>query len=237
MTNAVETLEKLERRLTVSFSGDKVREEVEKRLKIQARTAKAPGFRPGKVPMKILERQYGPQIQEEVVNEAVSRAYTSAIEEHNLRVAGYPRFEPKAGGVPDGDVAFSATFEVYPDVQVGDLSGLQIEKVGADVTEKEINRTLDVLRKRQAHYHVRGEQSEHGDGGGGDTAQDSDRLTLDFVGKIDGVEFDGGKATDFVFVLGEGQMLPEFENAARGMKVGETKTFDLSFPENDLGTD
>jgi trigger factor len=215
-----------------------VQAEVEKRLKIRARTAKAPGFRPGKVPMKMVAQQYGYQVESEVLNDKVGRAFNDAANENNLRVAGFPRIEPKSSeGLPEGVVAFDATFEVYPEVTIGDLANVEVEKVASSVSDAEIDKTIDILRKQRVHYHVKGEHGAHGDGGADQSAQNGDRVTLDFVGKIDGVEFPGGKAEDFAFVLGEGRMLPEFEAAATGLKVGESKTFSLTFPEDYHGKD
>ena len=237
MATAVETLDKLERRLTISFPIAEVQSEVEKRLKVRARTAKAPGFRPGKVPMKMVAAQYGYQVETEVLNDKVGQAFNQAANENNLRVAGYPKIEPKTGdAVVEGSLAFDATFEVYPEFTVGDLSAAEVEQVKADVSDVEIDKTIDILRKQRVHYHVKGEQGAHGDGGE-QSAQNGDRATVDFVGKIDGVEFAGGKADDFAFVLGEGRMLPEFETATLGLKVGESKTFPLSFPEDYHGKD
>ena len=234
----VETLEKLERRITITLSLADVQAEVEKRLKIRARTAKAPGFRPGKVPMKMVAQQYGYQVESEVLNDKVGRAFNEATSENNLRVAGYPKIEPKTGGnAAEGMVAFDATFEVYPEVKIGDLSGAEVEKAKSEVSEAEIDKTIDVLRKQRVHYHVKGEQGAHGDGGADQSVQNGNRVTLDFVGRIDGVEFQGGKAEDFAFVLGEGRMLPEFEAAAIGMKMGESKAFPLSFPADYHGKD
>ena len=237
MATAVETLEKLERRITITLPLDDVQKEVEKRLKLRARTAKAPGFRPGKVPMKMVAAQYGAQVENEVLNEKVGHAFSQAANENNLRVAGYPKISPKEEGATDGALAFDATFEVYPDVKVGDLSSVDVEKVTSQVTNAEIDKTVDILRKQRAHFHVKGEQTDHGDGGADQTAQPGDRVTIDFVGKIDGVEFEGGKAEDFVFVLGEGRMLPEFEAGTTGLKVGESRTFPLTFPEDYHGKD
>ena len=238
MATAVETLEKLERRLTISFPIADLKSEVEKRLKVRARTARAPGFRPGKVPMKMVAAQYGYQVETEVLNDKVGQLFSQAAAENNLRVAGFPRIEAKGSeGVAEGQVAFDATFEVYPEVVIGDLSGAEVEQVACNVTDAEIDKTIDILRKQRVHFHVKGEQGEHGDGGADTTAQNGDRVTVDFVGKIDGVEFAGGKAEDFVFVLGEGRMLPEFEAATVGLKSGESKSFPLSFPEDYHGKD
>jgi trigger factor len=238
MATAVETLDKLERRITITLPMADVQAEVEKRLKIRARTAKAPGFRPGKVPMKMVAAQYGYQVETEVLNDKVGRAFSDAANENNLRVAGYPKIEPKTGADnPDGTIAFDATFEVYPEVKVGDLTQAEVEKTKAEVSDAEIDKTIDILRKQRVHYHVKGEQGAHGNGGADQSAQNGDRATIDFVGKIDGVEFQGGKADDYAFVLGEGRMLPEFEAATIGLKVGESKTFPLTFPEDYHGKD
>ncbi len=238
MATAVETLNKLERRITITLPLADVQSEVEKRLKIRARTAKAPGFRPGKVPLKMVAAQYGFQVENEVLNDQVGRAFAQATSENNLRVAGFPKIEPKSGeAVPEGSVMFDATFEVYPEVKIGDLSTAEVEKTATEVSDAEIDKTIEILRKQRVHYHAKGEQGEHGDGGSDQSAQNGDRVTVDFTGTIDGVEFQGGKASDYVFVLGEGRMLPEFEAATVGLKVGESKVFPLNFPADYHGKD
>ena len=238
MATAVETLDKLERRITITLPLTDVQAEVEKRLKARARTAKAPGFRPGKVPMKMVAAQYGYQVETEVLNEKVGRAFDAAATENKLRVAGYPKIEPKTDDQSvEGAIVFDATFEIYPEVRMGDLSAVEVEKVSTEVTEAEIDKTIEILRKQRTHYHVKGQHGAHGDGGADQSAQNGDRVTLDFVGSIDGVEFEGGKAENYAFVLGEGQMLPEFEQAAIGLKTDESKTFPLHFPEDYHGKD
>jgi trigger factor len=241
MSTAVETLEKLERRMTIKLPLAEVRAEVEKQLKIRARTAKAPGFRPGKLPMKMVAAQYGFQVENDVLNDKVGRAFNDAAVENNLRVAGFPKIEPKGSeneAAADAEtVAFDATFEIYPEVKVSDLTAAEVEKTVATVADAEIDRTLDILRKQRVHYHVKGEQGEHGDGGSDLAAKNGDRVTIDFAGKIDGVEFQGGKAEDYAFVLGEGRMLPEFEAATVGLKVGESKVFSMTFPDDYHGKD
>lgn len=237
MATAVETLEKLERRVTLNVLMSDMDSEVEKRLKVRARTAKAPGFRPGKVPMKMVAAQYGAMVQNEVLNDLLDRAFRETSEANNLRVAGFPKIEPKSDEQVDGAIVFQATFEVYPEVKIGDLSSLEIERSQSDVTDAEIDRTIDILRKQRVHYHTKGVQDAHGDGGPDTSAQNGDQVAVDFVGKIDGVEFAGGKANDFAFVLGEGRMLPEFEKAVLGLKAGESKTFEMAFPEDYHGKD
>ena len=235
MATAVENLGKLERRLTITFPLSDVRTEVEKRLKRQAKTARAPGFRPGKVPLKMVAAQYGYQIESDVLNDRVGQAFNDAANEAQLRVAGMPKIEPKQDA-PEGMLAFDATFEVYPEVTLPELANIEIETVKTDVTDAEIDKTIDILRKQRVHYHTKGEAGEHGDGGE-PVAANGDRVTVDFVGVIDNVEFPGGKAEDYAFVLGEGRMLPEFEAATVGLKVGESKTFPLAFPEDYHGKD
>jgi len=235
MATAVETLGKLERRLTISFPVADVRTEVEKRLKQQAKTARAPGFRPGKVPLKMVAAQYGYQIETDVLNDKVGRAFNEAAVENELRVAGFPKIEPKQDSA-EGTLSFDATFEVYPEVVIGDLAAVEVETVNTDVSDVEIDKTIDILRKQRVHYHTKGEAGEHGTGGEA-VAANGDRVTVDFVGTLDGVEFAGGKAEDYAFVLGEGRMLPEFEAATIGLKVGEAKTFPLAFPEDYHGKD
>jgi trigger factor len=235
MATAVENLGKLERRLTISFPLSDVRTEVEKRLKKQAKTARAPGFRPGKVPLKMVAAQYGYQIESDVLNDKVGQAFSVAADEAQLRVAGMPKIEPKQDA-PEGMLSFDATFEVYPEVTLPALADVEIETVKTDVTDAEIDKTIDILRKQRVHFHTKGEAGEHGDGGEA-VAANGDRATVDFVGVIDNVEFPGGKAEDYAFVLGEGRMLPEFEAATVGLKVGESKTFPLAFPEDYHGKD
>lgn len=239
MTTAVEVLDKLERRVTITVALADVKQEVEKRLKVQARTAKAPGFRPGKVPLKMVAAQYGYQIETEVLNDKVGRAFYDATVANDIRVAGLPSIAPKETqeNQADGTVVFDATFEVYPEVSIGDLSGLELDKFTTEVDQAELDKTIDILRKQRAHYHVKGEQSDHGDGGSDLTAKNDDRVTIDFEGKIDDVAFPGGSAEDYAFVLGQGRMLPEFEAATVGLKVGESKTFPLTFPEDYHGKD
>ncbi|QAZ38253.1 trigger factor [Methylibium sp. Pch-M] len=225
MAVTVETLEKLERRITLTLSADTIKNEVETRLKRLAKTVKADGFRPGKVPMSVVAQRYGYSVQYEVMNDKVGEAFSKAANEAQLRVAGAPRISEKEGA-PEGELAFDATFEVYPDVKIGDLSATEIDRVSTEVTDAAIDKTLDILRKQRRTFAQRA---------AGEGAVDDDRVTIDFEGKIDGVPFDGGKAEAFQFILGEGRMLEAFEKAVRGMKTGESKTFPLQFPEDYQG--
>lgn len=226
MTVNVETLGTLERRLSMSVPVADVDRQVDVRLKKLARDVKMPGFRPGKVPMKLLAQQYGPQVRSEVIGDAVQKAFSDAVKEANLKVAGYPRIEKKDGAADAKEFEFSATFEVYPEVKIGDVSGAKIERPQYSVDDAAVERTLEILRKQRVAY----ERAER-------AAQDEDRLVVDFEGKIGGELFQGGKATDFAFILGQKRMLPEFEDAARGMKAGEQKTLEIKFPEDYHGKD
>ncbi|PQA84349.1 trigger factor [Limnohabitans sp. TS-CS-82] len=227
MAVTVETLEKLERKITLTLPVSAIAAEVDVRLKRVARQVKMDGFRPGKVPMNVVAQRYGYSTQMEVMNDKVGEAFNSAIQEAQLRVAGQPRINEKEGA-PEGEMHFDAIFEVYPEVKLGELSAVTVEKVSAEVTDAAIDKTIDILRKQRRTFAQR-----PADG----AAQDSDRVTIDFEGKIDGEPFQGGKAEDFQFLLGEGQMLKEFEDAVRGMKSGESKTFPLSFPADYHGKD
>ena len=218
MANVVENLGKLERRVTISLPKDTVQKEVDSRIRQLAKNVRMPGFRPGKVPLKMVTQQYQGQVEAEVLSDKVGKEFFDVTRTENLRVAGQPSFAPKGGEVADeaADYAFDATFEVYPEVKIGDVATAEIERTVTTISEAEIDRTLEILRKQRVHYHARGEGGEHGDGGADTAAKDGDRVTMDFVGKLDGVLFEGGSAEDFTFVLGEGRMLPEFETAALG---------------------
>jgi len=227
MTVTVETLEKLERRITLNLSAQEIGLEVDSRLKRLSRTVKADGFRPGKVPMSVVAQRYGYSVQYEVVNDKVGKAFSDAATEAKLRVAGAPRIAQK-DEAPEGHLGFDATFEVYPEVRLGDLSPLEVERISTEVTEAAVDRTIDILRKQRRTFAQR--PASEG-------AAEADRVTIDFEGKIDGEPFAGGKAEAFQFIIGEGQMLEQFDLAVRGMRVGESKTFPLQFPADYQGQD
>ena len=227
MAVTIETLEKLERKMTLSLPMEVINNEVETRLKRLARQVKMDGFRPGKVPMNVVAQRYGYSVQYEVMNDKVGEAFAVAANEAQLRVAGAPRISEKDGGT-DGELLFDAVFEVYPDVKIGDLSEAEVERLSTEVGEEAIDKTVDILRKQRRTFAQRAMDA---------AAQDGDRVTIDFEGKIDGEPFAGGKANGFQFLVGEGQMLKEFEDAVRGMKVEESKTFPLNFPADYHGAD
>lgn len=212
------TLSALERRIDMAVSLADIETGVNDRLKRMARTVKMAGFRPGKVPFKIVEQTYGPQIRSEVMGDAVERTFGEKVREQNLRVAGYPRIEPKSNPA-EGQFEFSATFEVYPEVVVGELSGHEIERPVLSIGDAEVDKTLDVLRKQRATFAAATRPSIEGD-----------RVVIDFTGRKDGEIFEGGQATDFAVQVGGGQMLAEFDSQLIGVSAGDKKTFPLTFP-------
>lgn len=215
-----ETPSSLERRIDMSVAMAEINKEVEARLKKMARTVKMPGFRPGKVPMKIVAQTYEPQARSEAIGAAVEKAFGNAVREQNLRVAGYPRIEPKEASSAEA-LEFSAVFEVYPEVVSGDLSTQTIERPALEVGDAEVDKTIDVLRKQRTSFELADRAAAEGD-----------RVVIDFAGRKDGDLFDGGQAEDFPFVIGAGSMLKDFETAVTGLKSGEAKTFDMTFPED-----
>ncbi|NOL49866.1 trigger factor [Pelistega europaea] len=223
MQPTVQTLEGLERQVDLVVSLEDIEKEVKKQLQRVARTAKVQGFRPGKAPLSVIERSHGPSVRYDVLNQKVGQAFDEAIKAADLRVAGAPSIEPKEGAA-EGTVAFTAKFEVFPEITLPDFSTLEITRTTTTVGDAEVENTVDILRKQRATFNKVDR-----------AAQDEDRVTVDFVGKIDGVEFAGGKADNFPFILGQGRMLPEFEAAAKGLKEGESKTFPLTFPEDYQG--
>jgi trigger factor len=227
MAVTVETLEKLERKITLTLPVGVIQSEVDSRLKRLARTVKMDGFRPGKVPLSVVAQRYGYSVQYEVMNDKVGEVFAQAANEAKLRVAGQPRITEKEGA-PEGELAFDAVFEVFPEVKIADLATAEIERVTAEVDAAAIDRTVEILRKQRRTFAQRAL---------GEPARDGDRVTVDFEGKIDGEPFQGGKADGFQFLVGEGQMLKEFEDAVRGMRSGESKTFPLAFPADYHGKD
>jgi trigger factor len=227
MAVTVENLEKLERKMTLTLPLNTIQSEVNTRLKKLARTVKMDGFRPGKVPMSVVSQRYAYSVHYEVMNDKVGEAFAVAANEAKLRVAGQPRISEKEDA-PEGELAFDAIFEVYPEVKIADLANAEVEKVSAEVSDAAIDKTLDILRKQRRTFAQRPADAP---------AQDGDRVTIDFEGKMDGETFAGGKAEDFQFIVGDGQMLKEFEDAVRGMKSGDSKTFPLNFPADYHGKD
>jgi trigger factor len=221
----IQTLGALERRIDLTVPAAEIDKEVNTRLTRLARTVRMPGFRQGKVPLKMVAATYGAQVQAEVLNDKVGAAFNDAVTGSKLRVAGSPRLEPRDAG-ESKDLAFSATFEIYPEIKVDDLSGVEVTRALCPVGDAEIDSTIEIMRKQRASY----ETVQR-------AAADGDRVTVDFTGSVDGTKFEGGSGTDFPFVVGQGRMLPEFETAVRGMAAGETKTFPLTFPADYRATE
>ena len=226
MSVTVETLEYLERKAVLSLPWSEINAETDKRLQQTQRRVKIDGFRPGKAPMKMVESMYGAGVQNDVMNERVQKAFYDVAVSEDLRVAGMPRFE----GVDEQDdketFKVAAIFEVFPEVAVGDLSAQEVEKTTAEVGDAEIDKTIEILRQQRTRFnHVERE------------AQNGDRVIIDFEGKIDGTPFDGGASQNYPFVLGNGQMLPEFEAGVLGLKAGESKDVEVNFPEDYHGKD
>jgi trigger factor len=217
----LETLSALERKLNVSLPAAEIDSEVENRLKRLSRTVRLDGFRPGKVPLKVVAQQYGTQVRQEVLGDAMQRSFGEAVRQQNLRVAGYPRFEPKPVTQGAAEFQYSATFEIYPEVKVGDIGAATIERPVLQVTDAEVEKTIGIMRKQRAHF----DPVER-------AARDGDRVTIDFQGRMDGAEFQGSSGAGQTAVLGEGRLLPDFEAGLAGMKAGETKTFDVRFPDD-----
>jgi trigger factor len=216
----VENLGTLERRVSMSVPVADIEKQVSERLKKIARDARMPGFRPGKVPMKLVAQTYGTQVHSEVLGDAVQKSFSDAVKQANLKVAGYPKIERKDES-NDKSLEFSATFEIYPEVKVGDLAAASIERPKVAVSDADVQKTIEILRKQRTRFVATSR-----------SARDGDRLTIDFEGRLDGQPFEGGTASGFQFLLGEGRMLPEFESAARGMTAGESKQFTLKFPDD-----
>ncbi|MDP2788219.1 MAG: trigger factor [Pseudomonadota bacterium] len=215
MTASVEILDGLNRRLTLNLNQAEIEAEVGKRLAQVARTVRMDGFRPGKAPKNLVAARYSGEIRNEVFGDALQQQFSAAVQANNLSVAGYPRFAPAEGG------AFSATFEVFPEIKLGDLSQIKVSRPVVAVSDADVDRTLDVLRKQRVQFHAVEREAKEGD-----------RVHIDYLGQIDGEAFPGGEAKDFPVVLGEGRTLKEFEGSLNGMKTGESKSFEVTFPDD-----
>ena len=221
MDVTVENLEGLNRKITLALPWEGIRAAVDKKLSQTQRKAKVQGFRPGKAPLKMVDAMYGADIRNEVLNDAVVKAFYEVVEAQKLRVAGLPRFNEVENQDDENTFKIDAQFEVFPEVKVGDLSAQEIEKASTEVSDAEVDKTIEILRGQRTRYnHVER------------AAQKEDRVIIDFAGKIDGEAFDGGSAENYPFVLGQSQMLPEFEAGVEGLKEGESKDVEVSFPED-----
>ncbi len=226
MGSNVENLSALERRFDITISLEKLQDEIDKRLNRLTKTVKLHGFRPGKVPLKIVTQMYGMQVQQDVLNDAVHKEFKDTVQQQNLQVAGYPRFEAKPADNADSLYTVSATFEVYPEIVLGDLSNESIERPSAQVSEADIDKTLDMICKQRVTYKPVDR-----------AAQKGDRVKIDYHGTIDANDFAGGKAEGVHLILGNGKFLKDFEDSLIGMQVGNSKSFDVVFPEDYHGKD
>ncbi len=215
----------LERRLDLSIAIADVEKEMDQRLKRMGKNMKMPGFRPGKVPFSIVRQQHGDQARHEVLSEELDRVFGETVTAQKMRVAGYPRIEAKSTDSTT-HLEFAAIFEVYPEFVAADMLTAEVERPVLEVTNAEVDKTLEILRKQRVSY----EDAER-------PAASEDRVVIDFLGKKDGEPFTGGQASDYAFVLGQGTMLPDFEKAVEGAGVGESKTFDLNFPADYFSVD
>ncbi|MEK7230476.1 MAG: trigger factor [Pseudomonadota bacterium] len=221
MAATLENISQLERRLNITLPAVQIDDEVQSRLKHLARSVKMHGFRPGKVPLKVVAQQYEDQVRREVLGDALQKSFGDAIREQNLKVAGYPHFEPRTAPESAPQFEFSATFEIYPEIAVGDLSKTVITRPMIDIGEAEVDRTLEIMRKQRAIFEPVARAAAVGD-----------KATIDFAGKVDGHEFDGGKGENFGVILGEGRLLKDFENHVVGLEAGGARTFEIRFPED-----
>lgn len=215
----------LERRLDLLVAIADLDKDVEQRLKRIGKSVKMAGFRPGKVPANIVKQQHGDQARHEALSEALDRAFGEAVKTQQLRIAGYPNIEPKTSESTT-HLEFAAVFEVYPEVKLGDLSTVEIERPVLEVGAAEVDNTIEILRKQRVKYDAVERAAAKGD-----------RVVIDFLGKKGDEAFPGGQANDYPFVLGEGAMLADFENAVIGLKAGEAKSFDMTFPADYFSKD
>lgn len=220
MMVSVETLAGLERRMQVSVPATRVRQQMDARLLKVSRTVRIKGFRPGKAPIHVVRKHYGPQVRDEVVSDLIRETFAEALRQEKLMPAGGPRIEPQKSGEPD-DLRYVATFEVYPQFELKDVTRIQVARPTATVTDADVDAMLESLRAQKPDW----TEVERG-------CQERDRVTLDFEGRIGGEGFDGGKSENLRVVLGAGQLLPDFEAGIRGAAAGETREFDLRFPDD-----
>ncbi|USD36649.1 MULTISPECIES: trigger factor [Ferrimonas] len=219
MQVSFETLEGLERRLTITVEAAEFEPKVTEKMKAEAKRVRLDGFRPGKVPVSVFKKRYGAAIRQETMGELMQQKFFEAIVEQKLNPAGAPRFEVIASNEGE-DLQFAALFEVYPEVELQGLSDIEIEKPVCEVTDADVDTMIETLRTQHATF----EAAER-------EAADSDKVKLDFEGSIDGEAFEGGKSEGFELVLGSGRMIPGFEDGILGKKAGEEFSIDVTFPE------
>lgn len=220
-TPAQQPVNPLERSLTLNIPVADVEKDAEKRLKRIAPTVKMPGFRPGKVPMRLVKQMYGNEMWAEAVSEAIERTFNETVAREGLRVAGSFRIEP-AESADASILAFTARFEIYPEVELADLSERTVERPRLEITEAEVDKTLERLRKQRTTYHEVDRP-----------AQEGDRVIVSYTARKEGEVVENGHVENFPFVIGAGALLEAIENAPIGMRPGETKTFEVTFPEDE----
>jgi len=219
MQVSVEITSGLGRRLTIGVPAARVESEVAARLEKAAKSVRIKGFRQGRVPMKVIQQRFGPGVRQEVLGEVMSQSFYEAVRQEDLKPAGQPTIEPRS--LASGkDLEFTATFEVYPEIELIDFSKLNVERPVAEVTEADIDKMIDVLRNQQATW-VMVERA----------AVDGDRVNIDFTGRRDGEPVDGASGAGSELVLGSGRMIPGFEAGIEGMSAGETRVVELRFPD------
>ncbi|MFM2480023.1 trigger factor [Celerinatantimonas sp. YJH-8] len=219
MQVSLETTEGLERRLSIAVEAAAIEQEIKEAIRNVARNERMPGFRRGKVPASLIQKRYGKAIEADVKEKAMQRHFYEAIVQEKLSPAGAPSLEE--GEMVEGQFKFTATFEVFPEVTLNDFAELEVEKVTAEVADSDVDAMVETLRKQRVNW----TESDK-------TVDDSDRATFDFLGKIDGEEFEGGKAEGFSLEIGSGRMIPGFEDALKGHKAGEEFTIEVTFPED-----
>ncbi|OKB68122.1 trigger factor [Serratia marcescens] len=220
MQVSVETTQGLGRRLSITVPADTIKQAVKKELINAAKSVRIDGFRKGKVPMNIVEQRYGASVRQDVLGEAMQRSFVDAIIKEKINPAGAPNYVP--GEYKEGeDFSFAVEFEVYPEVELKGLENIEVEKPVVEVNDEDVDAMLDTLRKQQATW----KETDR-------AAEAEDRVTVDFTGSIDGEEFEGGKASDFVLAMGQGRMIPGFEEGLVGHKAGEEFSIDVNFPED-----
>lgn len=220
MQVSVETTQGLGRRLSITVPADTIKQAIKKELINAAKSVRIDGFRKGHVPMNIVEQRYGASVRQDVLGDAMQRSFVDAIIKEKINPAGAPNYVP--GEYKEGeDFTFAVEFEVYPEVELKGLDGIEVEKPVVEVNDADVDTMLDTLRKQQATW----KETDR-------AAQAEDRVTVDFSGSIDGEEFEGGKASDFVLAMGQGRMIPGFEEGLVGHKAGEEFAIDVNFPED-----
>lgn len=212
----------LEHKITVTFPSDELNSQVEKRLSEIRRTIKMDGFRPGKVPLNVVKKRHGEQVKQEIMGEKIQQTFYDAVAQESLQVAGYPMFDELDD--KDGSITFTARFETYPEITVPEFSGVEVEKISAEITDKDVDNMINRLLEQRMAWKPSKSAAKK--------AKKGEQVIIDFVGKVDGEVFEGGSAENVPLELGSGRMIPGFEDGIIGMKKGEEKTIEVTFPED-----